>query len=157
MDNAGRDTISHIVRHCLNSDHETANIENFQILNIWYDNNSFRRTSEAFCIKQYRSSLNEQNNSVSLEFCNWFWLSVYSNVNFATFRILLYDQRNLSLRWWPLGSIGQIYRVKEKYILIYIYIYILIYINIFWHIHTNWSHWSWYKGNIAWKWSWVYQ
>ena len=33
MDHAGRDTKSHIVRQCLNSNHETFNIENFKILN----------------------------------------------------------------------------------------------------------------------------
>ena len=34
MDHACRDTKSHIVRHCLNSNHKTVNIENFKILNI---------------------------------------------------------------------------------------------------------------------------
>ena len=33
MDHAGRDTKSHIVRHCSNSNHGTVNIENFKILN----------------------------------------------------------------------------------------------------------------------------
>ena len=32
LDHAYRDTKSHIVRHCLHSDHETDNIENFKIL-----------------------------------------------------------------------------------------------------------------------------
>ena len=34
MDHAGRDTKSHIIRHCLNSNHETVNIENVKILNM---------------------------------------------------------------------------------------------------------------------------
>ena len=34
VDHAGRDTNSHIVRHCLNSNHERVNIEHFKILNV---------------------------------------------------------------------------------------------------------------------------
>ena len=34
LDHAGRDTKSHIVRHCSNSNHKTVNIENFKILNM---------------------------------------------------------------------------------------------------------------------------
>ena len=43
MDHAGRDTKSHIVRHGLNSDHQTVNIENFKILNMGYNSNSYKR------------------------------------------------------------------------------------------------------------------
>ena len=59
MDHAGRDAKSHIVRHCLNSNYETVNIENFKILNMGYDNNTYKkRISEALFVKQYRPSLN---------------------------------------------------------------------------------------------------
>ena len=71
MDHAGRDTKSHIVRHGLNSNNETVNIENFKILNTGYSNNTYkRRISEALIIKQYRPSLNMQDNSVPLQLFN---------------------------------------------------------------------------------------
>ena len=71
MDHAGRDTKSHIVRHCLNSYHGTVNIENFKILNMAYSNNSYkRRISEGLFAKQYRPSLNVQGSSVPLELFN---------------------------------------------------------------------------------------
>ena len=47
-----------IVRHCLNSDHETVNVENFKILNIGYNNNTYkRRISEILFVKQYHPFL----------------------------------------------------------------------------------------------------
>ena len=71
MDHAGRDTKSHIIRHCLNSNHGTVNIENFKILNMGYNNNTYkRRISEALFLKQYRLSLNVQDNSVPLQLFN---------------------------------------------------------------------------------------
>ena len=67
MDHAARDTKSHIVRHCLNSNHGTVNIENLRILNKEYNNNTYKRSiSEALFVKQYRPSLNVQDNSVPL-------------------------------------------------------------------------------------------
>ena len=64
------DTKSHIVRHCLNSNHETVSIEHFKILNMGYNNNTYRwRISEALFVKQYRSSLNLQDNSAPLSRC----------------------------------------------------------------------------------------
>ena len=71
MDHAGRDTKSHIVRHYLNSNHETVNIENFKILNMGYNNNTYKRSiSEALFLKQYRPSLNMRDNSVPLHLFN---------------------------------------------------------------------------------------
>ena len=59
MNHAGRDTKSHIVRHCLNSNHETVNIEHFKILNMGYNNSTYRkRISKALFLKQYHPSLN---------------------------------------------------------------------------------------------------
>ena len=67
MDHIGIDTKSHIVRHCLNSNHGTVNIENFKILNIGYNNNTYkRRISEALFVKQYCPCLNVHDNSVPL-------------------------------------------------------------------------------------------
>ena len=42
MDHAGRGTKSHIVRHGLTSNNETVNIENFKILNMGYNNNTYK-------------------------------------------------------------------------------------------------------------------
>ena len=68
MDYAGRETNSHIVRHYLNSNHETVNIENFKILNMEYNNNTYRRRiSEALFLKQYHPSLNVPDNHVPLQ------------------------------------------------------------------------------------------
>ena len=74
------DTKSHIVRHCLNSNQETFNIENSKILNMGYINNTYKkRISEALFVKQYRpylnvqdNSVNVQDNSVPLQLFNWF-------------------------------------------------------------------------------------
>ena len=74
MDHAGRDTKFHIIRHYLNSNHETVNIENFKILDIGYNNNTYKRkTSKVFFVNPYRLSLNVHDNSVpTLQLFNWF-------------------------------------------------------------------------------------
>ena len=52
IDQAGRDTKSHIVRHCSSSYHKTVNIENFKILNMEYNKNTYkRRMSKALFVK----------------------------------------------------------------------------------------------------------
>ena len=80
MGHAGRHTKSHIVRHCLNSNRETANIENFKILIIGYNNKTYkRRISEVLFGKQYRPSRNMQDKSVPLSF-----LIDFSCVSLAT-------------------------------------------------------------------------
>ena len=67
MDHVGRDTKSHIVRHCLNSNHETVNIENFKVSNMRYSNNTYRgRIYEALFVKQYHPFLNIQDNYAPL-------------------------------------------------------------------------------------------
>ena len=71
MDHAGRDIKPRIVRHRLNSNHETVNIKNFKILNMGYNNNTYKtRISEPLFVKQYRPSLNMHNNSVPLQLFN---------------------------------------------------------------------------------------
>ena len=71
MDHTGRDTKSHIVRHCLSCNHETVNIENFKILNMGYNNNKYkRRISEGLSVKQYHPSLNMKDNSIPLQLFN---------------------------------------------------------------------------------------
>ena len=71
VDHADRNRKLHIVRHCFNSNHETVNIEYFKILNVRYNNNTYRgRLFEALFLKQYRPSFNVQDNSVPLELFN---------------------------------------------------------------------------------------
>ena len=71
MDHVGKDTKSHIVRHCLSPSHETVNTENFKILTMGCNNNTYkRRISEALFVKQYHPSLNMQENSVPLQLFN---------------------------------------------------------------------------------------
>ena len=71
MDHTGRDTKSHIVRHCLSCNHETVNIENFKILNMGYNNNKYKRKiSEGLSVKQYHPSLNMKDNSIPLQLFN---------------------------------------------------------------------------------------
>ena len=56
-----------IVRHSLNSNHETVNIENFEILSMGYSSNTYKmRIPEALFVKQYHHSLNMQDNSFKL-------------------------------------------------------------------------------------------
>ena len=65
MDHGGRGTKAHVVRHCLNTNHETVNCEHFNILDIGYNKNAYRRRIyEAFFVKQYRPSPTVQDNSV---------------------------------------------------------------------------------------------
>ena len=73
MDHASRDKKTHIVRLCLNSNYETVNIEHFKILNMAYNNSTYRRRiSETLFVKQYRPSVNVQDKSVLLELFNGF-------------------------------------------------------------------------------------
>ena len=71
MNHVGKDTKSHIVRHGLNPNHETVNTKNVKILTMGCNNNTYkRRISEALFVKQYRPSLNMQDNSVPLQLFN---------------------------------------------------------------------------------------
>ena len=67
MDDAVRETKSLIVRHGLNSNHETVNIENLKILNMMYNNSTYKmKISGSLFVKQYHPSLNMRDNSVPL-------------------------------------------------------------------------------------------
>ena len=71
LDHPGRGTRSYIVRHCLNTDHETTNIKTFKILNMVYNINTYkRRIFEDLFVKQYHPSVNMQDNSIPLELFN---------------------------------------------------------------------------------------
>ena len=68
---SGKDTKSHFLRHSFTANHETVDIGHFQILNRGYNNNkNKRRVSEALFVKQYRPTLNVQDNSVPLHLFN---------------------------------------------------------------------------------------
>ena len=73
VDHSGRGTKAHVVRHCFNTNHEIVNSEHFNILDIGYNENAYRRRIyQALFVKQYRPSPNVQDNSVPLELFNWF-------------------------------------------------------------------------------------
>ena len=43
VDHSGRGTKAHVVRHCFNTNHETVNSEHFNILDLGYNKNAYRR------------------------------------------------------------------------------------------------------------------
>ena len=71
LDHSGKDTKSHVLRHSFTAKHETVDIGHFQILNRGYSNITYkRRVSLALLVKQYRPTLNVQDNSVPLQLFN---------------------------------------------------------------------------------------
>ena len=71
LDHSGKDTKSHVLKYSFTAKHETVDIGHFQILNRGYSNNTYkRRVSEALLVKQYRPTLNVQDNSVPLQLFN---------------------------------------------------------------------------------------
>ena len=64
----GKDKQSHLLRHALNNNHKTVDLKDFKIIDSSYHNNRFKRKiSEALYIKQYKPSLNTQEQSVQLK------------------------------------------------------------------------------------------
>ena len=67
-DHCGKDKQSHLVRHVLNNNHKRVDLKDFKIIDSSYHNNRFKRKiSEALYIKQYKPSLNTQEQSVQLK------------------------------------------------------------------------------------------
>ena len=66
---AGKDKKSHMLRqHTLQSGHASLSLNKFKILGKGFDNNRVKRKiPEALLIKQYRPTVNTQENSISLE------------------------------------------------------------------------------------------
>ena len=92
MDHVGRDTKLHIDKHCLNSNDETVNIDYFKILNVGDNNNTYRRRiSEALFVKHYCPSLNVQDRCSFLIDFNCISIRNVNNLDFLTFRVLLYE------------------------------------------------------------------
>ena len=66
-----KDKKSHMLRHILQSGHPSVSLIEFKILGKGFNNNIVKRKiSEVLLIKQYRPTLNTQENSISLEFFN---------------------------------------------------------------------------------------
>lgn len=71
LEHAGKDKKSHMLRHTLQSGHPSVSLSDFKILVKGYKNNRMKRKiSEALLIKQYRPTLNKQENSIPLELFN---------------------------------------------------------------------------------------
>ena len=70
-DHAGRDSKSHVLKHSLQCNHPSVNIDDFEIISSNYRKNIFkRRLSEALYIKSLRPSLNIQEQSYALKLYN---------------------------------------------------------------------------------------
>ena len=70
-DHCGKDKQPHLLRHALNSNHKTVDLKDFKIIDSSYHNNRFKRKiSEALYIKEYKPSLNTQEQSVQLKVFN---------------------------------------------------------------------------------------
>ena len=60
-DHCGKEKQSHLLRHALNNNHKTVDLKDFKIIDSSYHNNMFKsKTSKALYIKQYKRSLNTQ-------------------------------------------------------------------------------------------------
>ena len=71
LEHAGKDRKSHMLRHILQSGQPTVSLNEYKILGKGFNNNKVKRKiSEALLIKQYRSTLITQQNSISLELFN---------------------------------------------------------------------------------------
>ena len=71
LDHSGKDTKSHVVKHSFTANHKIVNMEHFNILKSGYSNYIYKRKiSEALFVKQFRPTLNVQDNSVPLQLFN---------------------------------------------------------------------------------------
>ena len=67
-DHCGKDKQSHLLKHALISNHPVVDLKDFKVIDINYHENKYKRKiSEALYIKQYRPSLNAQEQSVQLK------------------------------------------------------------------------------------------
>ena len=70
-DHAEKDKRSHLSKHALTRNHRHVDLGNMKITDSSFHNNYLKRKiSEVFYIKQYRPSLNSQEQSVELKLCN---------------------------------------------------------------------------------------
>ena len=69
-DHSGRDHDSYVLKHSLENNHSIVTLDNFNIISNKPRNRYFRKVSEALFIKQKRSQLNKQENSVPIKLLN---------------------------------------------------------------------------------------
>ena len=71
---AGKDKKSHLLKHALTQNYRDVDLGNMKIIDSSFHNNMLKRKiSEALYIKQYRPSLNSQEQSVELKLFNKFY------------------------------------------------------------------------------------
>ena len=70
LGHAGRDKKSHMLQHTLQSGHTSVLLNEFKILRKDFNKRVKRKISEALLSKQYRPTLNAQENPISLELSN---------------------------------------------------------------------------------------
>ena len=71
LEHVGKDKKSHMLQHTLQSGHPSVLLNEFKTLGNGFNNNrEKRKISESLLIKQYRPTLNNQENSISLELFN---------------------------------------------------------------------------------------
>ena len=67
-DHCGKDKQLHLLRHAPSNNHRSVDLKDFKIIGSSYHNNRFKKkVSEALYIKQFKSSLNTQEQSVQLK------------------------------------------------------------------------------------------
>ena len=71
LEHASKDKKSHMLQHTLQSGYPSVLLNEFKILGKGFNNNRVKmKTSEVLLIKQYRPTLNAQENPISLELFN---------------------------------------------------------------------------------------
>ena len=66
-DYSGKDSKSHMLKHCLENNHKHVSLEDFRILRNGYTNSKFKgKILEALFIKEFRPLINTQETSVPL-------------------------------------------------------------------------------------------
>ena len=70
-DHSGKDKHSHLFKHACNENHKHIDLDNIKVIDSGYHNNRFKRKiSEALYIKQYKPTLNTQEQSIPLKLFN---------------------------------------------------------------------------------------
>ena len=70
-DHSGKDNHSHLFKHACNENHKHVDLDNIKVIDSGYHNNRFKRKiSEALYIKQYKPTLNTQEQSIQLKLFN---------------------------------------------------------------------------------------
>ena len=70
-DHSDKDKHSHLFKHACNENHKHIDLDNIKVIDSGYHNNRFKRKiSEALYIKQYKPTLNTQEQSIPLKLFN---------------------------------------------------------------------------------------